>query len=289
MKFKAICFATAAVMAAPMAAQADATLYGSMRIKMQNLDNQSLNIADNTSRIGIKGSTELYNGMKGLFRFEQALDTEAGALGGGRIGSIGIAGDFGTVLMGKQWTSFALWTILPVHQVDNTTGPLSAGYAARYTREAMIQYFSPKFGGFQFAGAITADSNGNGEDVDTYNLSAKYATGGLAFTASTVGFQDIDANVTAATASYKSDKVYLAARIADDERNVGAESSYVVTGSYAMGNTLLLANYGDDDNEASEEWSVEVRQKLGKQARVFAAYTDQGASDGVEVGYRVDF
>lgn len=289
MKFNAICLATAAIMTVPMAAQADATLYGSLRLKIQNLDGQELNVADNTSRVGIKGSTELFNGMKGIFRFEQAVSTETGALAGGRIGSIGISGDFGTVNVGKQWTSFALWTILPVHQVDNTTGPLSAGYAARFTREAMLQYFSPNFGGFQFAGAITADNNGNGEDVDTYNLSAKYSTGGLTVAASTVGFQDVDANVTAAVASYKSGPFYVAGRIAEDERNIGAEDSYVVTGSYAMGNTLLLANYGDDDNEANEEWSVEVRQQLGKLARVYAAYTDQGASDGIEVGYRIDF
>ena len=79
MKKSLIALAVAGAMAAPMAAQADATLYGSLRIKVMDNDNVSTGVVDNFSRIGIKGSSDLFSGAKAIYQFEQAIDPEAGS------------------------------------------------------------------------------------------------------------------------------------------------------------------------------------------------------------------
>lgn len=289
MKKSIIALAVAGALVAPLA-QADATLYGSLRLKVQSLDGANeLNVADNASRIGIKGSTELFSGAKGIFQWEQSTSTETG-LAGARLASVGFTGDFGTLNAGRQWSPFATWTIFPTDIVDNGASGAS-GYAAGLHRLSnTVAYVSPNLSGFQVAAVIIADGDvTNGEDLDAYNLAAKYSAGGLTVAASHVGLEPSGLDVNSVAASYSMDAVYVAARFQQDERNGANEDSYELAGSYTMGNTKLLANFVDDDNTADEVWSVEVQQKLGKQARMFAAYSDQGASDGVEVGYRVDF
>jgi len=93
-------------------------------------------------------------------------------------------------------------------------------------------------------------------------------------------------------ASYTMDAVYVAARYENDDRNNADDDAYELAGSYTMGNTKLLANFVDDDRNKDDLWSLEVQQKLGKQARVFAAYVDRHENDGGDgfmAGYRVDF
>lgn len=288
MKKSIIALAVAGALVAPLA-QADATLYGSLRLKVQSLDGSNeLDVADNASRIGVKGSTELFSGSKGIFQWEQSTSTETG-LAGARLASVGFTGDWGTLNAGRQWSPFATWTIFPTDIVDNGASGAS-GYAAGLHRLSnTIAYVSPNLSGFQVAAVAIADNNANSEDLDGYNLAAKYSAGGLTVAASHVGLEPSGMDVNSAAVSYSMDALYVAARFQQDERNGANEDSYELAGSYTMGNTKLLANFVDDDNTADEAWSLEVQQKLGKKARMFAAYTDQGANDGIEVGYRVDF
>ncbi|MDI3324431.1 porin [Pontibacterium granulatum] len=296
MKKSIIALAVAGALVAPLA-QADATLYGSLRLKVQSLDGANeLNVTDNSSRIGIKGSTELFSGAKGIFQFEQAVSTVDGAFSSGRLASAGITGDFGTVNAGRQWSPFATWTLFPTDIVDNRTSGASGYQPGLHRLANTVAYVSPNMSGFQAAAVIIAANNADGEDLDAYNLAAKYAMGGLTVAASTVGLEAANQDVNSLAVSYEADALYVAARYQDDETaGAGQEDSYEVAGSYTMGNTKVLANFVDSDDDAvGEQWSLEVQQKLGKKARMFAAYTssdsvDDGDVDGVEVGYRVDF
>ena len=65
-----------------------------------------------TSRIGFKGSEDLGGGMQASFQLEGKLDLDTGKNanydGGffGRQSWVGLTGNFGTVQLGKTWTSF---------------------------------------------------------------------------------------------------------------------------------------------------------------------------------------
>lgn len=304
MKKSIIALAVAGALTAPMVAQADATLYGSLRMKINDMNaNGELDVADNVSRIGIKGSTELFSGNKAIYQFEQGIDTaDGGAWGAGRLASIGITGDFGTAMMGRMWSAHALWTILPHHIGENTGMNYSAGYINAATPSDSdrlhrvgnaLTYISPNMEGFQVAASILADSNADGEDLDAYNLAAKFSVGDFTVAASHIGVETAaNADTTALSVSYKADALYLGARYMQNDANGANDDQYSATAAYTMENTTLIAGYANDDSWVEEDsYNFEVQQKLGKQARAYVAYVQQGLAgyDGFEAGYRVDF
>ena len=301
MKKSIIALAIAGSALTPALAMADATLYGSLRLRLNDLDNQELNMDDNVSRIGIKGSTELFNGAKGIFQFEEAVSTAEGSFTGARLASIGVTGDFGTFNAGRQWSPFALWTVLPFHTGENSMSLTTAGYRAGteaaptffHRLSNTIAYISPNMNGLQVAAVTITDNNANNEDLDAYNLAAKYAMGGLMVSASYIDSANT-LDHTSVGATYTVDNLKVGARYATTDYDAAGTADvdqYSLIAQYTMGNTSLMANFVDHEGETSDEkqFSLEVQQKLGKQARAYVAYLGDESADGLEVGYRVDF
>ncbi|WP_027857082.1 porin [Marinobacterium jannaschii] len=303
MKKSLIALAVAGALTAPMVAQADATLYGSVRLKVVSADDKTLDVADNSSRVGIKGSTELFSGAKGIFQGEWKVgNNDDAGFGDGRLWYAGATGDFGTATIGQQWTPHYNWTGGATDIGDNG----ATGGTQKYFRLGnTVAYITPNMSGFQAAAVAVLDggddSDPTQEDVAGYNVAATYSMGGLGFGLSTVQLEEATGaavdSTSAVAVSYSADALYVAARYETNDSVDGSADSdtYEVVGSYAMGNTKLIGQYLDFDNEGSLT-ALEVQQKLGKKARVFAAYTladsdaeTAGKADTLEVGYRVDF
>jgi predicted porin len=314
MKKSLIALAVAGALTAPMVAQADATLYGSMRVLVVDEDTQDLDVADGTSRIGIKGDVDLgIDGVKGIYNFETRLRADDGTFAGSgtgnaRLSNIGITGDFGTALAGKMYAPHWLWTSAVT---DATWNDAVIGTI----RESVLRpgstlaYISPNMSGFQAALAIVADSGVNaGEDVDVTNIAVKYAANGLHLALSHV--DDGSANSQdqlGVAASYTMDAFKVSARYQEEDNtngNVGAAAGIdtettQVGVAYTMGATTLQARFTniDIDNGAdADQWAVGVQQMLGSQGRVFLEYADAEtgfagltANDRLSVGYRLDF
>ncbi len=293
MKKSLIALAVAGAMTAPIMAQADATLYGSLRTKVQLMDGAELNVTDNSSRIGIKGSSALFSGAKAFAHFEQAVSTSTGALSGGRLAYVGAEGDFGKVQVGRMWTAHTVWTGFVTDILDNGTSGATVYDVGQHRMGNQVAYYTPEMNGMKLSAAVIGANNANGEDLDAFSLSAQYSVGGLALAASIIDTQGTGAGTgtnSALSASYTMDALYVGARFrAAETLGAGKEDGFEVAGSYTMGNTMLLANFATDDNDADDSMSLEVQQKLGKKARVFAALLDNAGTTGVEAGYRVDF
>ena len=130
MKLKQIALA-AAVVAASSAALADVTLYGIADVNLNNGKTETGFSGDDaaapgvhtsqgrigsgglsTSRIGFKGTEDLGGGMQASFQLEGKLNIDTGKNANyddgffGRQSWVGLTGNFGTVQMGKTWTSF---------------------------------------------------------------------------------------------------------------------------------------------------------------------------------------
>lgn len=292
MKKSLIALAVAGALTAPMVAQADATLYGSLRVKVENVKDQELNVADNSSRIGIKGSVDTnIEGVKAIYHGEWKVNTADGAdFGAGRLAYVGLTGGFGTAAIGQQWTPYYSFVTGATDILDgNSTAPTQDVFRSGN----MIAYISPVLGGFQFAGGVIADDDASGEDVDLYNVAAKYSVAGFTVAASHLANETAnDADKTAASVAYENGPIYVAALYQNKEQAASDLDQWELVGSYSFGDTKLLANYADMDNSA-KGYGLEVQHKLGKQARVFANYYDEndeaGDDDAVSVGMRVDF
>ena len=113
---KVLSLAIAAALVAPAAAMADATIFGKAHFIVENVDDNTNLKADSSevgdvwgvdsihSRIGVKGSEDLGDGLKALYHFEFRVLNDAGTGLGDRNQFVGLAGGFGTVLLGRHDT-----------------------------------------------------------------------------------------------------------------------------------------------------------------------------------------
>lgn len=128
MNKKLIAAAVAAGLAAPLAANAEVTVYGQLQAEIANIDvsgptgvdpipmqrsdvaqNESaITMADNKrGRLGFKASQDLGNGLTALAQFEWQVDTTTGDVNDGqRIGMVGLRGGFGQVEFGRLKTAY---------------------------------------------------------------------------------------------------------------------------------------------------------------------------------------
>ncbi|OPX56208.1 Outer membrane protein (porin) [Oceanospirillum multiglobuliferum] len=283
--------------AVAQAAEVNYDLYGSLRVNAVSAEKTSLKIGDNSSRVGIKASTPLDGGLTGLVHYEQKVDTEAGALAGGRLSYIGVKGDFGTVTTGRQWTPQYLWTSSKVDILDVGSNP-THNYAVAGRQGNTLAYISPSLEGLQLAAVVIAAGDKvkpNDDDFDAYNFAANYTMGDLSVGAATIMANNgVDKNYTSVAASYTMDALYVAAEMTTDDIN--KKDSMEIAASFAVSpKATVLANLVNF--EKGSQVAVEAQYKLGAKARVAVsaimadddATTTEGIKDAVAASFRVDF
>ena len=162
----------AAVVAAP-AAFAESTVYGKFHVSVDSVDDDSKDVDSyfansRSSRLGFKGSEDLGNGLKAIFQFETTVLVDGGndqsvgtGFGSQRNTFIGLAGDFGTFLVGRHDTPakiafYASGTEnLGDSILDLNPGSLNPiGVISEFRANNAIAYVSPNFSGFTVAAAM---------------------------------------------------------------------------------------------------------------------------------------
>jgi predicted porin len=187
MNKKFLSLAVEAALAAPAAAMAEATIYGTLHMSLDYVDtdanaywgappanNQGRKVGDDfkgwglgtnarSNRVGLKGSEDLGNGLKAIYQVEFAvgLANEDSDIDNGDSSSIkmrnsyvGLAGGWGTALMGRHDTPLKM-----------STGKLDlfADTLADYNHtvgfqdiraDSAVAYVSPNWSGFNFAAAV---------------------------------------------------------------------------------------------------------------------------------------
>ena len=203
MKKTIIAAAVAAVVAAPAVSYASSTLYGAVELGLKDQSKtvsggkSTTSFLDNGSRIGLKGSNDLGNGLTGFYNLEIGINTfnngnankgtspynESSGQAYTRLGYFGVKGDFGTVIAGRQHGLFYSLIEQPTDTPNVVAGPLNpigfansvasvkndttqnvslGGYKSRVNA---VAYVSPNFDGF-VGGVAYAD-------IGTYNTSGK--------------------------------------------------------------------------------------------------------------------
>ena len=118
MNKKLIAAAVSAVIMAPVASQADVTVYARINnaIDLNNVkkdEDATTDISSVSSRFGIKGSGDIGNGLTahGQYEFDVKTDREEASAGQGgvvdvRVASVGLSGPFGRIDVGNQWSAY---------------------------------------------------------------------------------------------------------------------------------------------------------------------------------------
>jgi hypothetical protein len=145
MKNPVLTLAIATALATPFAALADTILYGEARLSVDYIDNHIRgtdpywDVLDDGSKLGIKGTEDLGNGMSALYMWEFSVDmTEGGNFSGLNQKFAGLTGGFGTLTLGTQDTPY--WKVLNVIDIWNSSKVLngSAYLGGTVTQETNV-------------------------------------------------------------------------------------------------------------------------------------------------------
>ena len=256
----------AALVAGPIAANAELTAYGKVNTGVAFVDNGNDNdsstiaVTDDASRLGFKGSTDLGGGMKALYQYEITIDVDQGGFGGARDVFAGLGGNWGTVRLGQYNTAYKLVSV-PTEIFGDTIADFTANGFSGETRQANnIGYNSPKFGPFSFAVEYsTGNETGNSTAaVNPYNLAGYFNTGNIYVA---LGYYDYD--LTSGSAGLKSAMKLSGQwkiagfRIAATYEDQSGEGTTVVTdtlsvaGSWSFGNNEIAGTYSMYSADAS--------------------------------------
>lgn len=129
------------------------------------------------SRLGFKGVEDLGGGLKALFQLEAGLHNDTGAL---KKSVVGLSGNFGSILLGRQTDVLNNLTGAVDHNMDRLEG-IRTNNSIRYTStKNSIRYNTPNVAGFTgsliygFGEAAGQTSNGQ-----SFSLGGQYANGPL--------------------------------------------------------------------------------------------------------------
>jgi predicted porin len=189
-----------AALAAFGSASAEVTLYGKLDagISVKTSDavgavNQGAQIGSGnyeSSRIGVKGSSEVAPGLKAVFAIEGGLGATDGAFTSfNRNAFLGLTGDFGTVTAGKQWTPYdnAFNDALEYNGFSAMGSAFYGGFHGDNGNDGSgaaknaIQYMTPTMGGFNAVVmyAPNADATATQGSTNYTGFGVNYASGPL--------------------------------------------------------------------------------------------------------------
>ncbi|MEK7322306.1 MAG: porin [Pseudomonadota bacterium] len=291
MNKKLIALGVAAVLTAPLAAQAGVEVYGQARASIDLMNNNTtvagdedsaITLSSNYSRLGFKGDEDLGNGLTALWQIEQDFDIDTGeTFTHSRDTFIGLGGGFGTVLAGKLSTPYraATTALDPFHDTagdhNAIIGSLNGSGLYSWNDENRasnaIAYMSPNMSGFSASVAyILASAAPGGDDnlpmgsddseEDAYSLAGNYSNGPIFV-----------------TAGYES---WSALGVGGDDA-----SAWKIGGSYTLMEATTLGAIWESldaggSNGERDAWSLSAKHKMGDNT-LMAAYSMADEAGGV--------
>jgi predicted porin len=279
--------ASAIAASLPMSAMAvgpiDGKIYGKINVTAVNAsydentpafdEEDSWNLNSNASRVGIKGKSELKEGLYAIYKAEYEIFVDDGSKNvttdNGDDKSketftqrniyVGLSGDFGTVFAGKHDTVLKL-SQAKVDLFGDLEGGDIKNWMSGETRSSnIINYTTPAMGGFS-ASLMTILGEDTDEDQDQDGLLDSYSAG----------------------LTYKADGLYLALARDENVKSGSTEKDYLditrLVASYKMGDLTLGAiiqsaedgdNYSDNITNATDEsydedsYTISAKYKTG--------------------------
>jgi len=284
---KGVALALLSTFAVPAMAELEVDAYGSLRTSVESVsvdeaaageDENFVTIRDAFSRFGVKASYPMAGGTTLGGKIEVPFNTQNFNAedptffddNSVRVAKITADGDWGSVVIGKDWLPYYNNIAYPVDLFSS----FYSGWAtyARF-REYQAAYTTPSLGGLKFTAAAIQFDPQNDDGGAHYALS--YSNGG--FTAA-VGMEDLDdGNETTSTtdtrgvsASYTSGPFYVAAKAEQQVPENGDDEPVIknVYASYDYNDFTFRGMLAEGDEESF--WAPGASYHLGMDYR----YTD---------------
>ncbi|VAW55648.1 hypothetical protein MNBD_GAMMA05-2209 [hydrothermal vent metagenome] len=304
MKKSILAIAVVAASIAAPAAIAAPTVYGNIHLSISDQDTKNdIDMESNTSAIGVKGSEDLGDGMKAIYKAEWQADiADGGSNGAGtsaltkRDQFVGLKGGMGTVKFGTMSSNYkqkggkvdSLYrTRLEGRGMLHTQSRLHNGRDINRGRITnAVQYASPKMGGIQLVANATFSNNEN----ETTGVGVRYAT--KTFMAYLDWIDTIPGGASIATGDtesavkvggkFKSKAFHVAGQFESAEDVTGYDYIHVNAGFKINKNNSVQVTAGQAShvtNSAADtqSFAVAFNHKLSKMTNVYVGYGDKSS------------
>jgi len=300
-----LAIAVATALIAPAAAMADTTLYGKLHASVGAVENtletgvatDNNVVESHASRFGIKGSSELDNGLSATYGLEYGLnlDGDTAKTLSARNTFVGVKGGFGEVRVGRHDTPAKLATA-GLDAFADTYGQMENIIATDGHRVDNVVAYINKFGPVGFAYAHSTDPLDAAGDQDAADDNAantamvNYSTG--PFYAG-LGVTSIDnvGDMVNVGGSYKAEAghfVNVVYETAEGDTALGADTAgfpaaggkdtnMYVAGGVKSGAMTFKAAYGNGERDGAgeaEQTTVGVDYSLGKKTAAYLIWNN---------------
>lgn len=274
----------------PLAAFAEPTFYGKANVVLQSAkegDVSTSELLSNASRIGVKGSQPIADGLEAIYQAEYEIYVDDGDNGGRTFGQrnifVGLKGTYGSVIGGHFDTPLKV-AQGKVDLFNDLEGDIRNVLTPNDNRESnSVMYTTPSMNGLSFSGALVLSEE---EDVaDGKSVSAIYSRDqlylALAFD------QDVEAEkaeAIRAIVQYKIASVTVGGMYEESETASNLrEEGWLVSALHEWEKWGVRAQYGQSDiiYVDAKTFSVGLDYNLSKAAKTFLYYTKE-ESDGSE-------
>jgi predicted porin len=269
MKKNIIALAIASAIAAPVAMADAPTVYGQINMAVDQVSvkdstntkddlNSGTSVNSRASRLGVKGSEDLGNGLKAVYQLEFEVQIDGSSTLKNRNQVVGLSGGFGTVLMGRhdtptkmiQGTDF--FNDSPYGDISKMADGLGAfGNGMENRVSNVLAYVSPEFSGAKLIAAFVPKENSgySGAESSLSDLMSFGVTYGSAkkglYLAAGMDMASKNYNVTSATSS-----------TTDGAKGEEATHTRIVA-QYATDTIIANAMYQDFGGKALKDTSKE--------------------------------
>jgi len=298
MKKNIIALAIASAITAPVAMADAPTIYGKLNLNVSSSEGGDSKVGSTDSRIGVKGSEDLGNGFKAVYKLEFALnevsDDNANSVSlSSRNQYLGLAGGFGTVLMGRHDTPLKMSQASDLFadgKADIKRAELINDISSGEDRIGnVVAYVSPSFSGVKLVAAMDADGDKTTQSSTSAALMYGSTKKGLYLAAAMTDYGDNDNDITRFSAQYKTGGL-TANAIYQDVKNEGSFTQ--LQAAYKMGKFMPKAKVtmaDSDANGSTTGYALGLNYSLGKKttAYVYNVVADKditAAKDAVVVG-----
>jgi len=280
MKKNIIALAVAAAFAAPVAMADAPTIYGKLNLNVSSITDAGNGVNDVASRVGIKGSEDLGDGLKAIYKIEFGLDVEGSGGLSDRNQYLGLAGGFGTVLLGQH--DSPLKVVQPTDTfndgyADNSKLKLGLlGKTGEIRATNALVYVSPSFSGIKLIAAGTSPVVGEDRSVmGGTHVAATYGSTkkGLFLSAAMDTFSEDgyalgdDYTNTSMSAQYKTGGLLVNATVRTFDDGTDKDTATFVNAAYKMGKFTVKGKLMQADPEGGEvgtQTAIGLAYALGK-------------------------
>ena len=272
----------------PSVVLAEASWYGSIRAgwtsasgpkDTSDAKHKGAGVSQFGSRWGIKGASEVSDGLSAVYRFETRIGE--GAQTTDEI-YVGLGGGFGTVSLGRQPSAGNVH----VGFVDQSLA-LGSNELLTGDQGSKISYASPSIGGFSFQVDAQGDRSSTDKDVNSAQLGATLQLGenakiGMAYVDRATKGKDNPAakkdpgHYSASGALCDNPKMegctYSAGKAADPNAHLDDDRTAMIAGHYTLGGVSGYLGYGEQKMDTDSRAGVYGTEDQRKAAEI----TDAG-------------